>query len=104
MARLLVTSSVLAAGIITGVVMSGVMSRTESGLAAPPPPAQSAPAPGPASDLTVAAERALQSVVNISSTSLVREPLFRDFFGNALGYTERQASSLGSGVIVSADG
>jgi len=107
MRRLLVTSSVLAAGILGGVVISGGLSRTDSGHAAPaPPPAAAQPAAGPASDLTLAAERALQSVANISSTNIVREPVFRDFFGfgREFGYTQRQASSLGSGVLVSADG
>ena len=104
MRRLFVTSSVLAAGILGGVILSGGFSRTESGHAAPPPPPVAQGEPGPASDLTIAAERALQSVANISSTNIVREPIYRDFFGNAFGYTQRQASSLGSGVLVSADG
>ena len=106
MRRLFVTSSVLAAGVLGGVILSGGLSRTESGHAAPPPPPAAQAAPGPASDLTVAAERALQSVANISSTNIVREPVFRDFFGfgREFGYTQRQASSLGSGVLVSADG
>jgi Do/DeqQ family serine protease len=106
MRRLIVTSGLLAAGVLGGVIISGGLSRTESGHAAPASQPAAPVAPGQASDLTLAAERALQSVANISSTNIVREPVFRDFFGfgREFGYTQRQASSLGSGVLVSADG
>ena len=104
-----VFSGVLAAGVLAGVVISGTFSRTDTGHAAP---TQTAPAPAPipgqrplqATDMTAAAERALQSVANISSTTIVSQPMYRDFFGQGYGYTPRQASSLGSGVVVSADG
>ena len=107
MQKTIVASGILAAGILAGVIVSGTFSRTESGLAAPPQAAAPAtapaqPAPG-ATDLTVAAERALRSVANISSTSIVRQPLYRDIFGQQY-FTQRQAASLGSGVLVSADG
>jgi serine protease Do len=66
-------------------------------------------------DLTVVAQRAIGSVTNISSTQVVRtpnspfanDPFFRFFFedrNDAFGYRERRAQSLGSGVVVSADG
>jgi Do/DeqQ family serine protease len=64
-------------------------------------------------DLTAVAERAVSAVTNISSTQIVRtpaspfanDPFLRRFFGDdAFGYRERAAQSLGSGVIVSADG
>jgi Do/DeqQ family serine protease len=64
-------------------------------------------------DLTAVAERAIPAVTNISSTQIVRtpaspfanDPFFGRFFGDeAFGYRERRAQSLGSGVIVSADG
>jgi Do/DeqQ family serine protease len=107
MPKAVVATSLLAAGVLAGVVITGTLSRTETGHAAPPqaavPRASQPPAAG-ATDLTVAAERALRSVANISSTNIVRQPMYRDFFGNAFGYTQRQASSLGSGVLVSADG
>ncbi|HEX6324784.1 MAG TPA: trypsin-like peptidase domain-containing protein [Vicinamibacterales bacterium] len=107
MPKAAIATSLLAAGVLAGVVISGTFSRTETGHAAPPqaavPRAAQPPAAG-STDLTVAAERALQSVANISSTNIVRQPMYRDFFGNAFGYTQRQASSLGSGVLVSADG
>ena len=108
MRNVLVSSSLLGAGVLAGVVLSGAFGPTESGHAAPqpasPPAAEAAQSGGATPDLTVAAERALKSVANISSTTIVREPMYRDFFGNAFGYTQRQASSLGSGVLVSADG
>ena len=67
-------------------------------------------------DLTSVAQRAISSVTNISSTQIVRtpnspfanDPFFRFFFNDqqddAFGYREQRAQSLGSGVIVSADG
>ena len=106
MSKVLVASSLVGAGVLAGVIVSGTFSRTETGHAAPP---QTAPAPGAqapaagATDLTVAAERALRSVANISSTNIVREPVYGDIFGRRY-FTQRQASSLGSGVLVSADG
>ena len=73
-----------------------------------------APAVAGLPDLTGVAQRAIGSVTNISSTQIVRapnspfanDPFFRYFFGDddAFGYRERRAQSLGSGVIVSADG
>jgi len=101
-----VAFSILTAGIIAGFAAQAAFNRSGTSHAAPPQAAAvSAPSPAAGSfDLTGAAERALRSVANISSTSVVAQPLYRDFFGRPWGYTERQASSLGSGVLVSADG
>ena len=65
-------------------------------------------------DLTHAAQLAIPSVPNISSTQVVRtpnspfanDPFFREFFGNnsPFGYRDRLQQSLGSGVVVSTDG
>ena len=84
---------------------------------APPQASRTAPAiSGGLPDLTGVAERAVSSVTNISSTQIVRtsnspfanDPFFRYFFGDrqddAFGYRDQRAQSLGSGVIVSADG
>jgi serine protease Do len=62
-----------------------------------------ATAGGALPDLSTIAERALQVSVNISSTNLVQvpvDPFFGAFFGNRV----QRSQSLGSGVIVSADG
>jgi Do/DeqQ family serine protease len=63
-------------------------------------------------DLTGAAQRAIESVPNISSTQIVRaqspfanDPFFRFFFeDDPFGYRQRREQSLGSGVVVSPDG
>ncbi len=76
--------------------------------------------PGQYISLADVAERALPSVVNISTTKVVRhtggrhllpffsDPFFRHFFGDRMrpfeGPREHKEKSLGSGVIVSADG
>src|SRR5690242_17438564 len=69
--------------------------------------ASGAPAPGSYRD---AAGRAMPAVVNILTSKALREahpllkdPFFRRFFGDKLPPQEQMAS-LGSGVIVSADG
>ncbi|SEP21640.1 Do family serine endopeptidase [Nitrosovibrio sp. Nv6] len=72
--------------------------------------ARAEPRPGSFSE---AAQKAMPSVVNvftskevkISSHPLLRDPMFRHFFGDRFESPEsRRASSLGSGVIVSAEG
>jgi Do/DeqQ family serine protease len=103
-----------------GLVVTGRMrSASESAAAPPQSTAASRTAPvalsGGLPDLTGVAQRAIASVTNISSTQIVRtpnspfanDPFFRFFFNDqddALGYRERRAQSLGSGVIVSSDG
>jgi serine protease DegQ len=66
----------------------------------------------PAVSLRDAAARATPAVVNIYSTKETKvariaptnDPAVRRFFGNLFGESVQKASSLGSGVIVSADG
>ncbi|MGE3275530.1 MAG: trypsin-like peptidase domain-containing protein [Vicinamibacterales bacterium] len=76
-------------------------------------PAPRALVAGP--DFTAVAAKAVDAVANISSVQVVRQrtspffndPFFQDLFGDmdgAFGGRDRYASSLGSGVIVSADG
>src|SRR5688500_7809713 len=118
--RLLVFLTFLSVGFVGGLVLTGRLRSAEVTTAAP---AQSGPAPqaatrGPAPaapaaaalpDLTSVAQRAIDSVTNISSTQVVRsrmvdDPFFRFFFGDDDMYRDRRQQSLGSGVVVSADG
>jgi S1-C subfamily serine protease len=102
----------LMAGLLGGLVISGRLSLTTGSDAAPQaPPAIPAPEPpaarptvvGPLPDLSSIAEAALKVSANISSTTIVRiaqDPFWEFFNGNQV----RPSQSLGSGVVVSADG
>lgn len=78
----------------------------------PAPAAAAAPVLGP--DFTRIAGQAVKAVANISSVQVVRrqnspfenDPFFEYFFGDQdmFGARDRRSLSLGSGVIVSADG
>jgi Do/DeqQ family serine protease len=115
------------AGFVAGLVLTGRMRSAEEAGATiaetaqnrvaptqPAPPARAATPVGVLPDLSQAAQAAIPSVPNISSQQVVRapnspfmnDPFFRDFFGTdgPFGYRERLQQSLGSGVIVSADG
>ena len=111
----------LAAGVIAGIVLTGRMRADDVAMAQPGGPndpaaetQRAAPiataAPGP--DFTRVAEQMVRAVANISSVQVVRQrspffydPFFEQFFGDSgFGARERYASSLGSGVVVSADG
>ncbi|MDO8351399.1 MAG: Do family serine endopeptidase [Gallionella sp.] len=85
---------------------NGVVTLYES----PMPPTDNALS---ATGLSVAAKKAMPSVVNIFTSTTIKTPLnpfmddprFRFFFGDQLGDNNPQrSSSLGSGVIFSADG
>ena len=115
--RLLVIVTSITIGLMAGLVLTGRMRTAEVTSAATPPESQaaaqtraSAPAtPAALPDLTGIAQRAISSVTNISSTQVVRTPLtndpfFRYFFREDDLYRERRQQSLGSGVVVSADG
>jgi serine protease Do len=112
-------------GFVAGLVLTGRLRTAEDAAAqaADTRPAAAAtaqslrnagnPTAGGLPDLTNVAEAAIASVPNISSTQVVRtsnspfanDPFFRDFFGDgAFGYRNRLQQSLGSGVVVSADG
>jgi serine protease Do len=120
--RLLLSLVLVVAGFAAGLVVTGRM-RTAADSRAEPPPAASAPeqrATAPATvaigaDFTRVAAQAVKGVANISSLQVVRtrnsplgnDPLFRYFFGDddtMFGARDRRSLSLGSGVIVSADG
>jgi len=112
MKKVIFAACIVSAGFLCGLVVSGRLSFTQPGVASPAPPfVQSRSAAAVSSnlpDLSAVAERAVRASVNISSTQTYRQrndPWMAFLFGgNPYGYTERQAQSLGSGVIVSADG
>jgi serine protease Do len=119
--RLVLVVLVALTAFVASMVLTGRM-RTAGDSAAQQQPDGAEPAtqgraaapPAGLPDLTGVAERAVAAVTNISSTRIVRtpnspfanDPFFRRFFGgdDAFGYRERRAQSLGSGVVVSADG
>ena len=130
MRRLTFATLFLLVGFVAGLVLTGRMRTAEDTSAQVPietadqgkgaaPPTRTVAATVASTvagmpDLTNAAQLAIASVPNISSTSVVRtanspfanDPFFRDFFGgnSPFGYRERLQKSLGSGVVVSTDG
>ena len=115
--RLLVLITFVSLGFTAGLVLTGRLRSAEVGNAAPsqapePPAARGAQAAASAAglpNLTDIAQRAIDSVTNISSTQVVRSPItsdpfFRFFLREDDLYRERRQQSLGSGVVVSADG
>jgi len=119
------------AGFVAGLVVTGRMRTAADSRADEPPPARTDPAagqraasiPGSAAgvgfsgggpDFTRVAGQAVKGVANISSLQVVRtrnspftnDPFFRYFFGDdeQFGSRDRRSLSLGSGVIISADG
>jgi Do/DeqQ family serine protease len=122
--RLSLSVLLVVTGLIIGLVLSGRVADRDKVVALPadeqaePTPArQAAPAPvaaGP--DFTAVAAQTVRAVTNISSVQVVRrpqspfsnDPFFQYFFGgdpgDMFGYGNRYESSLGSGVLVSADG
>src|SRR5438093_1313950 len=124
--RLLLVTLLLVCGFTAGIVLTGRMrSASDSDAAAPSAPAFQAPAssparhvaaaPAPFPDFTSVASATVPAVTNISSLQVVRrsnspfanDPFFQYFFGDSddvFGSRRGVESSLGSGVIVSADG
>ena len=118
--RLVLSLLLLACGFAAGLVITARL-RTATDVGAQTPPSPQIAAPGRAAavaalpDFTSVAERTVPAVANISSTQVVRrpnspyanDPFFRYFFGDQddfFGSRRGVESSLGSGVIVSADG
>ena len=109
--RLVVFLLFFTTGIAAGMVLTGRMRTADEAIAQRQPAApvgRPAISAGAASlpDLTGIAERAVRAVTSISTTSTVRSPVAVDPFGFFYRdeMIERRAQSLGSGVIVSADG
>jgi Do/DeqQ family serine protease len=125
--KLFLSCVLILAGFTVGLVLTGRMRTATDSRAAtaplpdPPPAAQTRPmaASMPAGalggpDFTRIAGQAVKGVANISSLQIVRsrnspfanDPFFRYFFGDdeQFGSRDRRSLSLGSGVIISADG
>jgi Do/DeqQ family serine protease len=119
--RLALSLLLLVAGLVAGLVISGRLPVGNHVGAAPPAVDVQDPRPAPAAtpastpDFTAVAARTVRAVTNISSVQVVRrsnspfanDPFFQQFFpgmDDMFGSRNRYASSLGSGVIVSADG
>src|SRR5215208_4713555 len=116
--------SLLLAGILVGIVLSGraieqpaIIARTPEAAAEPiAPPAEKAVAAAPAAgpDFTRVAAQTVRAVTNISSVQVVRrsaspfanDPFFQYFFGDQgeMFGRNRAEQSLGSGVVISQDG
>ncbi len=114
---------ILACGFLAGLLLTGRMRATATEAAAPSPPQAAAARPTVQSQLPVqsalpdfsgVAARTVPAVANISSTQVMarsnspfaNDPFFRYFFGDdpdLYGQPDVERS-LGSGVIVSADG
>jgi len=116
-------AGLLAAGVLVGVVLSGrttetpdVIARAPISAAAVEPVAEQAAATPVATgpDFTRVAERTVRAVTNISSVQVVQrqaspfanDPFFQYFFGDQgdVFGRSRAEQSLGSGVVISADG
>jgi serine protease Do len=119
--RIVLAGLFVAAGFVGGLVLTGRMPTAQQSVAQTPEAAEASAQSGRSAssavaampDLTGAAQAAIASVPNISSTQVVRRsnspfadnPFFRDFFGDSpFGYRDRLEKSLGSGVVVSSDG
>jgi len=127
--RLLLTFVLVVAGFAAGMVVTGRMriaseSVAKTATTAPVAEAQRATAQTPAPavsgmgttgpDFTKIAGQSVKGVANISSLQVVRrpnspfqdDPFFQYFFGDqdSFGARDRRSTSLGSGVIISADG
>ena len=118
--------SLLVAGALVGVVLSGraieqpeIVARTPDAPATEAPPAAVveqavAPAPSGGPDFTRVAAQTVRAVTNISSVQVVRrsaspfanDPFFQYFFGDQgeMFGRSRAEQSLGSGVVISSDG
>jgi serine protease Do len=89
-----------------------VLDTSQTPRPSPPPPPAVVKGVGP--DFTTIAGQAIKGVANISSLQVTRtsnspfanDPFFRYFFGDdeQFGSRDRRSLSLGSGVVISADG
>ncbi len=112
MKRFVVSTMFVTAGLVAGVILTGKFAP-DSGLASPQTPSTpraSSPATAMAAaqglpDLSSIAEMAVKASANISSTQVIQQrndPFTRYYTGRQ--FTEADAQSLGSGVVISEDG
>ncbi len=120
MKRFMLTTVLLAVGFTAGMVVTGRVQTPTLDAPAEPTPQERQARPARVTiaglpDFTEVAARTVGSVTNISAVQVVRrsaspfgnDPFFRYFFGDdadLFGGSSRREASLGSGVIVSADG
>jgi serine protease Do len=118
--RVLVALLLLTCGVAAGLVLAGRFHLEGESQATPAPPqpagsslaAQGVGASARMPDFSDVAARAVKGVVNVSSLQVVRsprspfmnDPFFRYFFGDESGDQDQRSMSLGSGVLISADG
>jgi serine protease Do len=126
--RFSLVALLLATGLVAGLVLSGSADNRNEVLARPNVDTITAPAPAPPEaagqavaagvggpDFTRVAEQTVKAVTNISSVQVGRrrqaspfanDPFFQYFFGDQgeMFGQPRAQSSLGSGVVISADG
>ncbi|MCC7186104.1 MAG: trypsin-like peptidase domain-containing protein [Acidobacteria bacterium] len=109
--RVIVMGAFLGIGVMAGLVIAGKLGLTSDSGASQPSAASQMPGAvgtptlsGPLPDLSTVAEQAIKASANISSTQYIqRRDMMAEWFGQRGDYLE-QSQSLGSGVIVSADG
>ena len=121
MKRASIGFALLVSGFLAGLVLTGRLRSADETTAqtAQRPTQITAPAPlvtaAGLPDLTGIAAQAVKGVVNISSVQVIRrpnspfanDPFFEYFFGgrsDVFGTSDQLAKSLGSGVLISADG
>jgi serine protease Do len=118
--RLVLATLFVTVGFVAGLVLTGRMRSASESIAQQSSGGRTdqtvrpvLPPSGALPDLSTVAQRAVDSVTNISSTRIVRtsrsplanDPFFRFFFeDDPFAYRDRRAQSLGSGVLVSPDG
>jgi S1-C subfamily serine protease len=120
MKRASIGIALLVSGFLAGLVLTGRLRSADESTAqtvqrqgqAIAIPVSAVPTPAGLPDLTGVAAQAVKGVVNISSVQVIRRPPINDpfieyFFGGRelpFGSRYQRASSLGSGVLISADG
>ena len=121
--RLALMTGLISLGVVGGLVVAGRIHVQQDAVALTAEPAaeqaaaRTVPGAAPGPDFTAVAERTIRAVTNISAVQVVRQPnspfasdpFFQYFFGGGdpgemFGYRNRYESSLGSGVVISADG